>query len=91
MSEQISRQLRNSLAWWYSVSRLIYTAGRIFVIVAKFFEVIEKYATCRTDAQAKTAIDKATSVEDYQAKEPTKNSICTFKFVWDRRCTLACN
>ena len=63
----------NSLAWWYSVSRLIYTAGRIFVIVAKFFEVIEKYATCRTDAQAKTAIDKATSVEDYQAKEPTKN------------------
>jgi len=63
----------NSLTWWYSDSRLICTAGRIFVIVAKFFEVWEEYATRRTDVQAETAIDKATSVEDCQAKVPTKN------------------
>ena len=28
----------NSLTWWYSDSRLICTAGRIFVIVAKFLK-----------------------------------------------------
>ena len=37
------------------------------------FKVWEEYATRRIDVQAKTAIGKATSPEDCQAKEPTKN------------------
>ena len=36
-------------------------------------EIWEEYATHRSDVQAETAIDKATSLEDCQAKEPTKN------------------
>ena len=48
----------NTLTCWYSDSRLICIAGRIFVIVANVFEVWEEfYATHRTDVQANMAIE----------------------------------
>ena len=50
------------------------TAGRIFVIVAKFLKFEKNMPhVCCGGVEAETAIDKATSPEDCQAKEPTKN------------------
>ena len=68
LSEQIFQKIEKTA--WYGGTVILDLSVLLAVSLSLWlnFEVWEEYATRCSDVQAKTAIDKATSVEDCQAK-----------------------